>query len=169
MVALVQRVSEAAVAVDGAVTGEIGPGLLVLLGVHRDDTEAEAAWVAKKTANLRIFPDAEGRMNQSLLEAGGEALVVSQFTLYGDARKGNRPSFVASAPPEQAEALYEAFVAELGRLLGRPVPTGVFGAHMAVRLVNDGPVTLWVEKRGDASARGGGSPPPLTDDLPRAG
>lgn len=146
MVALIQRASEAHVTVDGALTGEIGPGLLVLLGVHTSDTEAEVAWIAKKVANLRIFPDESGKMNRSLLDTDGEALVVSQFTLYGDARKGNRPSFVASAPPEQAEALYEAFVDALARLLGKPVPTGVFGAHMDVRLTNDGPVTLWVER-----------------------
>lgn len=147
MVALVQRVSEASVTVEGDVTGAIGPGLLVLLGVHRTDAEAEAAWVAKKVAGLRIFPDDEGKMNRSLLDTGGDALVVSQFTLYGDTRKGNRPSFVESAPPEQAEALYEAFVEELAQRLGRPVPTGVFGAMMDVRLTNDGPVTLWVERR----------------------
>ncbi len=150
MVALVQRVSEASVSVDVTVIGAIGTGLLVLLGVHRDDTEAEVEWVAKKVANLRIFPDEEGRMNRSLLDMGGEALVVSQFTLYGDTRKGNRPSFTESAPPEQAEALYEVFVAALRRLLGRPVPTGVFGADMDVRLTNDGPVTLWVERKPDA-------------------
>lgn len=150
MIALVQRVSEARVTVDGRVTGQIGRGLLVLLGVHRADTAAEVAWVAKKVANLRVFPDDEGRMNRSLLDVGGEALVVSQFTLYGDARKGNRPSFVEAAPPERGEALYEAFVAELERLLGRLVPTGEFGAMMDVQLVNDGPVTLWVEKKGDA-------------------
>lgn len=147
MVALVQRVREASVTVGGEVVGAIGPGLLVLLGVHRTDTEAEAAWVAKKVADLRIFPDEEGKMNRSLRDTGGEALVVSQFTLYGDARKGNRPSFVASAPPEQAEALYEDFVAALSQRLGKPVPTGVFGAMMDVRLTNDGPVTLWVERR----------------------
>ncbi len=147
MVALVQRVSGASVTVGEDVTGEIGPGLLILLGVHRDDTEAETAWVAKKVAGLRVFPDAEGRMDRSLADTGGEALVVSQFTLCGDTRKGNRPSFVASAPPAQAEALYEAFAAELERVLGRAVPTGVFGAHMEVQLTNDGPVTLWVEKR----------------------
>ena len=149
MVALVQRVSEASVTVEGSVAGAIGPGLLVLLGVHRDDTEAELDWVASKVAHLRIFPDDAGRMNHSLLDVGGEALVVSQFTLYGDARKGNRPSFAASAPPEQAEALYDAFIAALSRRLGRPVPSGVFGAHMDVRLTNDGPVTLWVERRAD--------------------
>ena len=155
MVALIQRVREASVTVDGAVTGEIGPGLLVLLGVHQRDTEAELAWVAKKVVNLRIFPDPSavsgqaGKMNRSLLDTAGEALVVSQFTLYGDARKGNRPSFVASAPPDLAERLYESFVAALGDLLGKPVPTGVFGAHMDVRLTNDGPVTLWVERLTD--------------------
>jgi D-tyrosyl-tRNA(Tyr) deacylase len=149
MVALVQRVSEASVTVDGEVTGAIGTGLLVLLGVHRDDTDTERAWLVNKVAGLRIFPDDEGRMNRSLVDVGGEALVVSQFTLYGDTRKGNRPSFVESAPPEQAEALYESFVAALGERLGRPVPTGVFGADMDVRLTNDGPVTLWVERRAD--------------------
>lgn len=149
MVALVQRVSEASVTVDGTVTGAIGRGLLVLLGVHRDDTEDEVAWVAKKVANLRIFPDDEGKMNRSLLDVGGDALVVSQFTLYGDTRKGNRPSFVESAPPERAEALYEAFAEALSERIGRPVPTGVFGAMMDVHLVNDGPVTLWVERRAD--------------------
>ncbi len=154
MVALVQRVSEAHVTVGERVVGAIGPGLLVLLGVHRTDTEAEGAWVAKKVANLRVFPDPStgsgqaGRMNRSLLDTGGEALVVSQFTLYGDARRGNRPSFAESAPPERAAPLYEAFAEKLARLLGRPVPTGEFGAMMEVHLVNDGPVTLWVERRG---------------------
>ena len=149
MVALVQRVTEASVTVEGAVTGAVGPGLLVLLGVHHTDTEVEVGWVAKKVANLRVFADEAGKMNRSLLDTGGEALVVSQFTLYGDTRKGNRPSFVASAPPDQAEVLYEAFVAALRDLLGKPVPTGVFGAHMDVRLTNDGPVTLWVERRAE--------------------
>lgn len=147
MVALVQRVAEARVTVEGRVTGAIGRGLLVLLGVHQADTGAEAAWLARKVAHLRVFPDAEGRMNRSLRDTGGEALVVSQFTLYGDTRKGHRPSFAASAPPERAEPLYEAFVRELAAQLGRPVPTGAFGAMMQVHLVNDGPVTLWVERR----------------------
>jgi D-tyrosyl-tRNA(Tyr) deacylase len=149
MVALVQRVSEASVTVEGEVTGAIGRGLLVLLGVHRDDTEEEMAWVVNKVASLRIFPDNEGKMNHSLLDVGGDALVVSQFTLYGDTRKGNRPSFVESAPPEQAEALYDAFTDALSERLRRPVPTGIFGAMMDVYLVNDGPVTLWVERRAD--------------------
>ncbi len=147
MVALVQRVSEASVEVNGEVTGAIGKGLLILLGVHRDDTEAELLWVARKCARLRIFPDAEGRMNRSLTDAGGQALVVSQFTLYGDTSRGNRPSFTESAPPEKAEALYERFVEVLSEEIARPVPTGVFGAMMNVRLINDGPVTLWVERR----------------------
>lgn len=147
MVALIQRVREASVRVEGAVAGAIGEGLLILLGVHREDTEAELDWLVRKCAGLRIFADEEGRMNRSVRDVGGDVLVVSQFTLYGDAARGNRPSFTASAPPEQAEPLYELFVERLSRELGRPVPSGVFGAMMDVHLVNDGPVTLWVEKR----------------------
>ncbi|MDX1548220.1 MAG: D-aminoacyl-tRNA deacylase [Rhodothermales bacterium] len=147
MVALVQRVKDASVEVDGEVVGAIGPGLLILLGVHVDDTEAEIAWLARKCANLRIFNDDAGLMNRSLMDVGGEALVVSQFTLYGDAAKGNRPSFIASARPEKAEPFYERFVEALAGHLGTAVQTGVFGAMMDVRLVNDGPVTLWVEKQ----------------------
>ncbi len=151
MVALVQRVTEAAVTVDGAVVGAIGPGLLVLLGVRTGDTEAEADWLARKCARLRVFPgvdgpDDGGRMDRSLLDTGGDALVVSQFTLYGDATKGNRPSFTAAATPGPARRLYEHFVAALEAHLERPVPTGVFGARMDVRLTNDGPVTLWIER-----------------------
>ena len=149
MVALVQRVSEASVVVDGETTGAIGNGLLILLGVKQGDTEREMTWVARKCAGLRIFPDSEGRMNRSLVDVGGEALVVSQFTLYGDTSRGNRPSFSQSAPPDEAERLYEAFVHELGGYLAKPVQTGVFGAMMDVRLVNSGPVTLWVEKTTD--------------------
>lgn len=147
MVALVQRVKEASVSVDGREIGSIGRGLLVLLGVHRSDTEAEAAWLARKVAQLRVFPDDEGLMNRSLTDVSGEALVVSQFTLYGNTNKGNRPSFVDSAPPEIAEPLYFAFARDLGSRIGRSVPTGAFGAMMQVALVNDGPVTLWVERR----------------------
>lgn len=120
---------------------------MILLGVHKDDTEQEGAWLARKCAHLRIFRDDAGLMNRSVLDIGGEALVVSQFTLYGDAAKGNRPSFVDSARPEQAETLYEMFVEALSAHLGQPVATGVFGAMMQVRLINDGPVTLWVERR----------------------
>ena len=137
MRALVQRVSRAAVRVDGAVTGSIGPGLLVLLGVTHGDDAAVCDRLADKIRALRIFEDAEGRMNDALGER--EVLVVSQFTLYGDARKGNRPSFVAAAPPELAEPLYERLRDRLG------AAGGVFGAHMEVELVNDGPVTLLLE------------------------
>lgn len=147
MVALVQRVKEASVVVQGETVGEIGAGLLILLGIHVEDTKQEGAWLARKCANLRIFADEAGLMNRSLVDVGGEALVVSQFTLYGNAAKGNRPSFVASARPEHAAPLYEQFVADLAGHLGREVATGVFGAMMDVKLINDGPVTLWIERR----------------------
>lgn len=150
MVALVQRVSRASVSVEGKTTGEIGNGLLILLGVHRDDTEAEAKWLAGKCANLRIFADQEGKMNRSVLDEDGDVLVVSQFTLYGDASRGNRPSFVASAPPEAGEELYERFVEAVSAILPRPAQTGVFGAMMDVDLINRGPVTLWIEKKADS-------------------
>lgn len=149
MVALVQRVSEAAVEIDGDTVGSIGAGLLILLGVHEEDTETESEWCASKCAQLRIFPDEEGQMDESLLDTGGEALVVPQFTLYGDTSKGNRPSFTEAASPGRAEVLYEHFVQELEYHLGRSVPTGEFGALMDVHLTNDGPVTLWVERRAD--------------------
>ena len=145
MKALIQRVSSASVVVDGNCVAEIKSGLLVLLGVTDADTSKEAAWLASKVVNMRIFNDAEGKMNLSLLDVGGEALVVSQFTLYADARKGNRPSYIQAARPEKAKPLYEAFVAEMEKLLGKPVPTGVFGADMKVSLVNDGPVTILLE------------------------
>lgn len=150
MIALVQRVREASVTVDGAATGSIGKGMLILLGIHQNDTERELEWTARKCANLRIFPDDDGRMNRSVIDAGGDVLVVSQFTLYGDTRKGNRPSYVEAAPPEMAEPLYERFMSELGGLIGRHVERGVFGAMMDVHLVNDGPVTLWIERTPDA-------------------
>ena len=137
MRALVQRVSRAAVRVDGATVGAIGPGMLVLLGVTQEDDDAVCDRLAEKVRALRIFPDADGRMNEPLGDR--EALVVSQFTLYGDARKGNRPSYVAAARPEQAEPLYERFADRLG------AQRGVFGAMMQVELVNDGPVTILVE------------------------
>lgn len=144
MRALVQRVTRARVTVAGAETGRIEAGLLVLLGATHDDDEARAAWLAAKVAGLRVFADAEGRMNLDVREAGGAALVVPQFTLYGDARRGRRPDFVAAARPERAEPLFERFCAALAAE-GVPVERGVFRAHMAVELLNDGPVTLMVE------------------------
>jgi len=143
--ALIQRVSEASVTVDGQVVGAIGPGVVVLLGVTHGDSEAEARWLARKTAGLRIFEDREGRMNVGLIDAGGEALVVSQFTLYANAAKGRRPSFVDAAQPEVAEPLVECFVAALEGH-GVPVAQGVFGATMMVEIHNDGPVTIMLEK-----------------------
>ena len=139
-----QRVSNARVMADGELAGEIGSGLCVLLGVARGDGGAAAERLAGKVARLRIFENDEGKFDRSLLEVGGAALVVSQFTLIADASKGNRPSFGAAAPPEEAEPLYQAFCAELRRL-GVEVATGVFGARMAVELTNDGPVTIVLE------------------------
>lgn len=151
MVALVQRVRHASVVVDGETVGAIGSGMLVLLGVHSDDTEKEAAWIARKCANLRIFADDEGKMNLSLKDIGGEALVVSQFTLYGDVQRGNRPSFGPAAAPDLADRLYETFVDLLDEQLGTNVQTGVFGAMMDVSLLNDGPVTLWIERKNESA------------------
>ena len=139
MRAVVQRVASASVTVDGEVVSSIGRGLLVLLGVHAEDDEAKAARMAEKLLNLRVFEDAEGRMNVNVGDAGGELLCVSNFTVYGDARKGNRPSFVDAARPERARALYERVRDGLG------AQGGVFGAHMRVELANDGPVTLVVD------------------------
>jgi len=144
MRAVVQRVSRAKVSVGGDMRGEIGAGLMILLGVGREDTAGVAATLAEKTANLRIFEDDNGKMNLSLLDVKGAALVVSQFTLYGDARGGRRPSFIAAAPPEQAKALYEEFCEAL-RKLGVPVATGTFQAMMSVELVNEGPVTILID------------------------
>lgn len=151
MRAVIQRVARASVTLKG--TGErreIGPGLVTLLGVAPGDTEAEAAWLAEKLAGLRVFEDADGRMNLSLLDMGGAMLIVSQFTLLGDARKGRRPSFTGAAPPHIAEPLYEAFVRAV-RALGVKVKTGEFGADMLVEVANDGPVTLVVETPGRAT------------------
>ncbi|MCS7051469.1 MAG: D-aminoacyl-tRNA deacylase [Thermomicrobium sp.] len=141
---LVQRVSQAQVTVDGTVVGSIGRGVLLLVGVRHGDDRATATWMAQKVAHLRIFEDDAGKMNRSVLEVGGSALVVSQFTLYADVRKGRRPSFVEAASPEEARPLIDVF-AEALRSLGLPVETGVFGAHMDVALVNDGPVTIWLD------------------------
>jgi D-aminoacyl-tRNA deacylase len=144
MRAVLQRVSRAKVTVDERVTGEVGAGLMILLGVGRQDTSAVAAAMAEKCANLRIFEDEPGKMNRSLSDVKGRALVVSQFTLYGDARGQRRPSFIAAAPPEQAKALYEEFCDAL-RKLGVNVATGIFQAMMSVELVNEGPVTILLD------------------------
>lgn len=144
---VVQRVSEAAVAVDGRTTGKIGPGLLVLAGFEADDGVADLEWMAGKLVRLRLFADADGVMNRSVLEAAGDILVVSQFTLYASVRKGNRPSWSRAARGDVSQPLFERFVEKLAVELGKPVPTGVFGADMKVSLVNDGPVTLTIDSR----------------------
>jgi len=152
--AVVQRVAGARVEVDGQIVGEIGRGLLVLLGVAKGDTEREAEWMAQKIAGLRLFEDADGKMNLGLEEVGGAVLMVSQFTLLGDCRKGRRPSFTEAAPPEEADRLYQLVVGKM-RATGVRVETGVFQAHMQVHLTNDGPVTLLLDTsagQGPASA-----------------
>ncbi|GEM82293.1 D-aminoacyl-tRNA deacylase [Meiothermus hypogaeus NBRC 106114] len=139
-----QRVSQAQVVVEGKVVGQIGQGLLVLLGVGRGDTLDDAAYLARKIAGLRVFADADGKMNLSLADVGGEVLAVSQFTLFGDTRKGNRPSFIEAAAPDEGRQLYERFC-DLMTQQGLHVETGVFQAHMEVHLINDGPVTIWLD------------------------
>ena len=152
MRALIQRVSQASVRVEGKETASIGRGFLVLLGVANEDGEGEAAWLARKIAGLRLFEDEAGKMNLALADVGGAVLAVSQFTLYGDARKGRRPSFTQAARPEQAQELYDSFC-ELLAAEGVAVEMGVFQAHMEVALVNDGPVTLWLEQDGGQEQR----------------
>ncbi len=142
MRALIQRVTKASVRIDDQLYSSIGPGLLVLLGIQTSDTDTDIQWLVKKITAMRIFSDSEGKMNHSLLDIGGELLVVSQFTLYADAQKGNRPSFIRAARPEVAIPLYESFIQTATITLGRPVATGVFGADMKVELLNDGPVTI---------------------------
>jgi len=146
---VIQRVCQASVTTDGESNGSIGRGAVVLCGVARGDTEADALWLAKKTSSLRFFEDGAGKMNLAIDAVGGALLVVSQFTLYGDCEKGNRPSFIAAAPPDRGNELYELYIAELRRL-GNRVETGVFGGMMKVELINDGPVTLILESRGRA-------------------
>lgn len=150
---VVQRVRRASVSVNNQTVAAIGPGVVVLVGVTHTDTPEEARWLAQKVAGLRIFEDADGKMNRSLLDVDGEALVVSQFTLYGDARKGRRPSFTEAAPPEIAEPLVRRFAEELAAA-GVPVQTGIFGAHMLVEIHNDGPVTILLDRSsGDGTGR----------------
>ena len=144
MRAVIQLVREASVTVDGQITGRIGTGLLILLGVHQDDTNKDVTYLAEKTVNLRIFADENGKMNRSVRDVGGEILVVSQFTLLGDCRKGRRPSYSTAAPPALADQLYQSFISEIIKL-GVPVATGKFQAMMEVRLLNDGPVTLIID------------------------
>ncbi len=142
---VVQRVLSASVSVDGKVTGQIGHGLLIFLGIHTSDTSAQVDWMTQKVAKLRIFHDNEGKMNRSVMDVAGGLLVISQFTLCGDARKGNRPSFIEAARPEIAIPLYEQFVADLASVSGCEVQTGIFAAHMDVQLINDGPVTIVID------------------------
>lgn len=142
---LIQRVKSADVVVDDSVTGAIKQGLLLLVGITHADTEAIEARMADKVVKLRIFSDEKGLMNKSVIDVGGALLAVSQFTLYADAKKGNRPSYTDAARPEQASPAFDRFVAKLSALIGKPVPTGVFGADMKVSLVNDGPVTIWLD------------------------
>ncbi len=144
---VIQRVSRASVTIDGKVNGSIDRGAVVLCGVAQGDTDFDAVWLAKKTSALRHFEDADGKMNLAIDAVGGAFLVVSQFTLYGECEKGNRPSFIAAAPPERGNQLYELYVSEL-RKLGHRVETGIFGAMMKVEIINDGPVTLILESRG---------------------
>ena len=147
MRAVIQRVSSASVTIGGTVRSQIGPGLLVLLGVGHEDGREDIDWLARKIAGLRIFDDADGVMNRSVLEAGGDVIVVSQFTLMASTKKGNRPSYIRAARPEIAIPLYEQFCACLEAVLGKPVPTGTFGADMQVALVNDGPVTICIDTK----------------------
>jgi D-tyrosyl-tRNA(Tyr) deacylase len=147
MRAVVQRVAQAAVSVEGAISGQIGPGLLVLAGFEEVDEPVDLDWMAQKLLRLRIFADDQGVMNRSVLDVGGEILAVSQFTLYASTRKGNRPSWGRAARGEISQPLFAGFVERLTQALGRPVPTGVFGADMQVSLVNDGPVTLTLDSR----------------------
>ncbi len=154
MRALVQRVSRARVTVEGRVTGEIARGLLVFVGVGREDSAAVFAKMADKLLHLRVFEDAQGRMNRDVIEAGGGLLLVSQFTLHADCRRGRRPSFLAAAPPEEARRLFDEFVAFLRARFPGPAATGEFGAKMDVELVNDGPVTIWLDSA-DLMAGGG--------------
>lgn len=144
---LIQRVSSASVTIDGRVHSSIGNGLLVLVGIEDADNSEDIAWLAQKITNLRIFNDAEGVMNISVKDCGGEIIAVSQFTLHAATKKGNRPSYIKAAKPEVAIPLYEAFVKALEKELGKAIGTGVFGADMKVALVNDGPVTIWMDSR----------------------
>ena len=144
---VLQRVSQASVTVDGSIVSEIGKGFLILLGIEEADSSDDLAWLVGKISKMRVFEDSEGKMNKSLLDHGGEALVVSQFTLHASTKKGNRPSFIKSARPEQAEALYLEFCEALSQEIGKPVGRGIFGADMKVALINNGPVTITMDSK----------------------
>ncbi|MFN5360034.1 MAG: D-aminoacyl-tRNA deacylase [Bacteroidota bacterium] len=144
---VVQRVSSASVTVEQQITGHIGKGLLVLVGIEEADQKEDIEWMAGKIVNLRIFPDEQGVMNRSCLESGGEILLVSQFTLHAMTKKGNRPSYIRAARPEVAIPIYEQLIQTLAALLGKPIATGIFGADMQVSLTNDGPVTIWIDSK----------------------
>lgn len=144
---LVQRVTQASVTVDDSITGQIGAGLLLLVGVEESDTAADIDWLVRKVSQLRIFNDEQGVMNRSVLDAGGEVLAVSQFTLFASCKKGNRPGYSRAARGEISQPMFDDFVAAMAAALGKPVPTGVFGADMKVALVNDGPVTIWLDSK----------------------
>ncbi len=147
MRAVIQRVLEAAVTIDGQTVSKIGPGLLVLLGIEDADDLSDVDWLAAKTAKMRIFADADQKMNHSVIESGGDLMVVSQFTLHASTKKGNRPSFIRAAAPSHSEPLYEAFCAAIQQQIGKPAARGVFGAEMKISLVNDGPVTIVIDSR----------------------
>ena len=144
---VLQRVKKAAVQVEGQITGQIQQGLLLLVGIESADQQEDLDWLCKKVTQLRIFSDEAGKMNRSVLDVGGGILLVSQFTLHANVRKGTRPSFIRAAPPEVAIPLYEQMIQQLGQLLGQPIQTGVFGAHMEIELINDGPVTIWLDSQ----------------------
>lgn len=144
---LLQRVAHAQVIVEGNTSGQIQQGLLLLVGIEVADTKEDLDWLCKKVINLRIFSDEAGKMNRSVLDVDGEILLVSQFTLHANVKKGTRPSFVRAAPPDVAIPLYEQMIQQLGQLLGKSIATGVFGAHMEVHLLNDGPVTIWLDSK----------------------
>ncbi|SDK37186.1 D-tyrosyl-tRNA(Tyr) deacylase [Catalinimonas alkaloidigena] len=147
MIAVIQRVSEASVTIDGNVRGAIGTGLLVLLGITHDDGDEDLTWLSKKVVQLRIFGDEEGKMNRSLLDVGGDLLLISQFTLHASTKKGNRPSYIEAARPDVAVPLYERMIEQLTTDLGKSIATGEFGADMKVRLLNDGPVTIVIDTK----------------------
>ncbi|AWW29895.1 D-tyrosyl-tRNA(Tyr) deacylase [Echinicola strongylocentroti] len=147
MIAVIQRVSESSVKIDGHIKGQIGQGLMVLLGIEDADSEEDIAWLSKKMVNLRIFGDDNGVMNKSLIDIGGDILLISQFTLHASTKKGNRPSYIKAAKPDVAIPLYRQFIATVEKDLGKPIQTGEFGADMKVALVNDGPVTITIDTK----------------------